>query len=203
MARALISIVTLGRDSNMTPSTPSGTRRFATRKPLGSVRPSNICPRGSGNEATSRHPCIIPRRRFGVRVDRSISAADIPAFSASAMSCLFASQSSEPTFPNRCAISSSAAFLTSVGSRLRRPPAVFARIPMSARLIATIRHLLILGVRYPTARPSCRDGSTQAHSHIPGSRQLERTFVPSFSLDRAHHSWPDHGRSRGPPVIAR
>ncbi len=88
------STVTLGRASYTIPTTPNGTRTCRISSPLASVWPRTTSPTGSGSPATWRSPSAIPSMRAGVRVSRSIMAADVPFAAAAATSRLLAARRS-------------------------------------------------------------------------------------------------------------
>ena len=83
-----MSLVTFGRDSYTTPTTPSGTRRFEMARPFGRVILSNCSPTGSARLATASTSRAIPATRSEVRRRRSISIRG----DAFAQSCAFAAR---------------------------------------------------------------------------------------------------------------
>ena len=85
MQSAAASTATLGRASNTTITTPSGTRSFRTRIPFSSVKSRRTAPIGSGRSAIVSTPAAMAASRSGSSVSRSTIAAvwpDAPATSA-------------------------------------------------------------------------------------------------------------------------
>jgi hypothetical protein len=127
MQMAATSLVTLGRDSYTTPTTPSGTRRFEIARPFGRLTSSNRSPIGSARRETASTSRAIPATRSGVRRKRSISIrAD-----AFAQSCAFAARISLSRARIAFAIAASARFFRSLVACASTIDAAFAPAALS------------------------------------------------------------------------
>ncbi len=131
-----MSIVTLGRASYITPSTPMGTRRFVSRSPFGRTRLEMSVPTGSGSWMIFRVSAESAARRSSLRRRRSTIASPSPAVRASSMSAAFAARIVDASRSMDEAIASSAAF--------------FRRVPRTASWLAASRPRLPSGSRLST-----------------------------------------------------
>ena len=112
--RAAASTVTLGRASYTISTTPSGTRRFSTSSPLGSVMTAIGRSAGSGSAATARTAAARPRTRSGVSVSRSTIDGRSPC--AAATSTALAARIASAPRSIACATASSARSFASASS---------------------------------------------------------------------------------------
>src|SRR5690606_29896642 len=92
MQSAPASAVTLGRDSKITPITPSGVRTRSIWRPLGRSHSAVTAPTGSGSSAMMRTASTMPSMRASVSSRRSRNALEIPLTSAASMSLALAAR---------------------------------------------------------------------------------------------------------------
>src|SRR4051795_5165652 len=126
IASAVQSIVTLGRDSYTTATTPSGTRTLRTSSPFGSRNPSMTSPTGSRSVAMSRTWAAIAPTRASSSIRRSSSAALRPASRPASMSRALASTISSTRAASASAIACRAASFAAVSSDASRRAAARA-----------------------------------------------------------------------------
>ncbi|KAG1242979.1 hypothetical protein G6F65_022708 [Rhizopus arrhizus] len=98
--------------------TPSGTRIWATRMPLGRTVVAVMLPIGSGKAAIWRNPSAMWARVLSDSVRRSSSAGSRPLARAAATSCSLAAFSSSWLAARASAIASSALFLAALLARI-------------------------------------------------------------------------------------
>src|SRR5690554_4709310 len=92
MHSAPASAVTLGRDSKITPITPSGVRTRSICSPLGRSHSAMMVPTGSGSSAMVVTASMMPSMRASVSSSRSRKAAEMPLAWAVAMSFALAAR---------------------------------------------------------------------------------------------------------------
>src|SRR4051794_39189380 len=138
MQSAEQSMVTFGRASYTTATTPSGTRTFRTSSPLGRRWPSIVSPTGSGSAAIVRTSEAIPASRSGVSFSRSSSAPPISASSPASMSRAFASRISSVRLSRAEAIACSAAARVSPSRRASTRDASRAVAQIAATEVAVV-----------------------------------------------------------------
>ena len=126
MQMAAASLVTLGRDSKMMPTTPRGTRFCRMRRPLGRVHMRSAVPMGSGRAATSSRPRAMSSTRASVRVSRSIKADFTPFSPAARRSSAFACRIAPQCARSACAMARSAP------SRTEEPSVAISRAALRA-----------------------------------------------------------------------
>ena len=127
----------------MIPTTPSGTRTWRIRRPLGRTQPAATSPTGSGSGATVRRPPAIASTRAGVSRRRSMTvAAGARRLGAGHVDLVLASSTSSVRSTSRSAAARRAASLAAVDARASArdgragPPAQRVQVGgLSSRLV--------------------------------------------------------------------
>src|SRR3954447_23564721 len=135
---AVQSIVTFGRASYTTATTPSGTRTRRRSRPLYMRWPSIVSPTGSGRAATERVSRAIPAVGGGVSRSRSSGEASSSASGPASMSRTLASSIWSTRDSRASAIASMAAFLVTVSRRASSREARLAPAQISATDAAVV-----------------------------------------------------------------
>ncbi len=137
--RAAASAVTLGRDSKIMQTTPSGTRTLSNFSPLGSTQPSMTRPTGSRSVTTLRTASAMPWMRLSVSSRRSSMALESPASRPAWSSFAFSRFSSSLASTRLSAMRSSTASFSAVEARATlREAALAARASCSAYCLTSI-----------------------------------------------------------------
>src|SRR5256885_4992223 len=159
------SIVTFGRASYTTATTPRGTLIFLTSRPFGSRWPSIVSPTGSGSAAIARTSGAIPAIRSSVSRSRSSSAAPMSFSSPARMSRSFASMISAVRSSRPVAMASSAASRIAPGVEASVRDASFAAAQISGTVSVRVAMLKEKGTR---------SGASLEHEVVPVHGFLRR-----------------------------
>ena len=179
MQMAAASLVTLGRDSKMMPTTPRGTRFCRMRRPLGRVHMRSAVPMGSGRVATSSRPRAMSSTRASVRVSRSIKADFTPFSPAARRSSAFACKIAPQCARSACAMARSAPSRTEEPSVAISRAALRACFPKSETMVMpnVASSTVWMGGFFRKERgasPACKNGGPAACGESPQAAPNQR-----------------------------